>query len=272
MAAGSAATLVAYGLIALTWSAWDLSYTTVYLAAGGVTLAAAVLAALVWPQIEAPHPQRQRLLLRRRYWLYYALQFMAGARRQVFVVFGGFMLVERYGLDVAHVTALFMLNLVANMILAPLIGRLVSRAGERLALVIEYAGLALVFVLYAGLYWFGWGVAVAAALYVVDNLFFAMAIAMRTYFQKIADPSDIAPTSAVSFTINHIAAVFLPAALGFLWLVSPAAVFVLGAALALVTVGLSALVPRHPAPGNETAFSRPRAVAPAAPAPYISAE
>ena len=92
---------------------------------------------------------------------------------------------------------------------------------------------------------------IAAVLYVVDHLFFALAIAIETYFQKIADPKDIASNAGVSFTINHIAAVFLPVAFGFLWLVSPSAVFLAGAGMALISLGLSLNVPRHPAPGNE---------------------
>ena len=94
----------------------------------------------------------------------------------------------------------------------------------------------------------------AATLYVVDHLFFALAFALKTYFQKIADPGDIAPTAAVAFTINHIAAVFLPAALGYLWLVAPGAVFGLAAGFALVSLGLALMIPRHPAPGHETRF------------------
>ena len=86
--------------------------------------------------------------------------------------------------------------------------------------------------------------------------FFAIAIAMKTYFQKIADPGDIAPTAAVAFTINHIAAVFLPALLGYLWLVSPASVFVLAAGMATLSFMLALLIPRHPEPGNETVFAR----------------
>jgi hypothetical protein len=69
----------------------------------------------------------------------------------------------------------------------------------------------------------------AAALYVLNHIFFALALAIKTYFQKIATPGDIAPTAAVAFTINHIAAVFLPAALGYLWLTSPISVFLLAA-------------------------------------------
>ena len=69
-----------------------------------------------------------------------------------------------------------------------------------------------------------------------------MAIALKTYFQKIADPKDIAATSGVSFTINHIAAVVLPAVFGIIWLTNPAWVFYTGAAIAFVSLGLSQLI------------------------------
>ena len=157
LAAGSAATLVAYGLIVMTWRAFDLSYDLVYLVSGGITAVIAVMCYLLYPQFEAPNPQKKRLILRRRYWLYYALQFMAGARRQIFIVFAGFMMVEKFGFDVHEVTALFMINLVINMGLAPVFGRAVARFGERNTLVFEYSGLAIVFLAYGGLYWFGWG-------------------------------------------------------------------------------------------------------------------
>ncbi|MEM8959005.1 MAG: MFS transporter, partial [Pseudomonadota bacterium] len=203
----------------------------------------------------------KKLVLRRRYWLYYALQFMSGARRQIFVVFAAFMMVEHFGFEVQQVTALFIINFVANMLFAPLIGFAVGRFGERKALCFEYIGLMLVFLAYGGIYWFGWGAALAAALYVIDHLFFALALALKTYFQKIAAPEDIAPTAAVSFTINHIAAVFLPAALGYLWLVSPGSVFALAASMAVVSLVLALMIPRHPEPGFETVFSgvKPRA-------------
>ncbi len=263
VAAGSGATFVSYGLIVATWQAWDLSYNTVYIVAGGTTALLALFAYLAYPQFEAPNPQRKQLVLRRRYWLYYALQFMSGARRQIFIVFAGFMMVEKFGFEVHQVTTLFMVTLVANMIFAPIMGRVVQVFGERNALVVEYSGLILVFLAYGGLYWFGWGVALAAALYIIDHLFFALALALKTYFQKIADPSDIAPTAAVAFTINHIAAVFLPAALGYLWLTSPASVFTLAAGMAATSLTLALLIPRHPEPGRETIFSRVRQPAPA---------
>jgi hypothetical protein len=263
VAVGSGATLVAYALLVTTWQPLGLSFDVVYWVAGGTTAAVALFCLVAYPQFESPNPQRVRFVLRRRYWLYYALQFMSGARRQIFVVFAGFMMVERFGFEVHQMTALFMATLLANMLFAPLMGRAVQVFGERNALAFEYAGLAAVFFAYGGLYWFGWGVALAGALYILDHLFFALAFAMKTYFQKIADPGDIAPTAAVAFTINHIAAVFLPAALGYLWLVSPGAVFGLAAGMAVTSLGLALMIPRHPEPGQETIFAVLRAPSPA---------
>ena len=256
VAMGSAATAVVYGLIVLTWDRFDLSYNTVFMASGGVTALLALFCLIAYPQFDAPTPQTKKLILRKRYWLYYALQFMAGARRQIFVVFAGFMMVEKFGFKVHELTSLYLINLMINMMAAPLLGKAVARFGERRTLIFEYAGLAIVFAAYGGIYWFGWGVLLAAILYVIDHVLFALALALKTYFQKIADPADIAPTAAVAFTINHIAAVFLPALLGLLWVISPGAVFGLAAAMALVSLALSLLIPRHPEPGNETILSK----------------
>jgi len=140
-----------------------------------------------------------------------------------------------------------LVNAVLNMLFAARIGRIIGEVGERRVLIFEYFGLAIVFTAYAFVNHAG----IAAGLYIVDHFFFALAIAIRTYFQKIADPADIAATAGVGFTINHIAAVVLPAFLGFLWLVSPAAVFLVGTGLAVLSLLLSFNVPSNPSPGNE---------------------
>ena len=133
------------------------------------------------------------------------------------------------------------------MVFAPKIGGLIVKWGERRALIFEYIGLVGVFVTYAFVEtpW------IAAALYLIDHAFFALAIAMKTYFQKIADPADIAPTAGVAFSINHIAAVGLPVALGYVWINSHSAVFLIGAGMALTSLILSLMVPRNPEPGRE---------------------
>ena len=254
VAVGSGASLLSYGALVATWDYFDLSYNIVYMISGSACTLIALYCWVAFPKFEAS-PQLKKMVLRRRYWLYYALQFMAGARRQIFVVFAAFMMVERFGFEVHEITALFLVNYLANMLLAPLMGRALGVYGERNVLVFEYFGLVLVFLAYGGIYYFGWGVILAASLYVVDHLLFSLAFAKRTYFQKIADPQDIAPTAAVAFTINHIAAVFLPALLGYFWVVSPGGVFGLAAAMAGVSVMLALLIPRDPEPGRETIFS-----------------
>ncbi|MDC0738792.1 MFS transporter [Cognatishimia sp. SS12] len=260
-AGASASTILVYVLIIMTWERLGLSYNTVFLATGGLTAALALFALLAYPQFESPTVQVKKMVLKKRYWLYYALQFMAGARRQIFIVFAGFMMVERFGYEVHELTSLYLINLVANMLIAPMIGGFIARFGEQRTLLIEYLGLVLVFLAYGGVYFFGWGVVVAMVLYVVDHMLFSMALALKTYFQKIADPEDIAPTAAVAFTINHIAAVFLPVVLGLLWLVSPAAVFVLAALMAATSFGLALLIPRAPEKGYETRLQLARSVA-----------
>ena len=257
-AAGAGSSLLAYGLIVLLWAPLGLNYNNVYLASGGLTAAIALFCLLAYPQFASPVPQHKHMVLRRRYWLYYLLQFMAGARRQIFVVFAAFMMVERFGLKVHELTALFLINYLANLLLSPFVGRWLARFGERRILMVEHGGLLIVFVLYAGVYGYGWGLWLASALYVIDHMFFGMSFSLKTYFQKIADPADIAPTAAVAFTINHIAAVFLPAALGYLWVTSPASVFGLAAAMAATSLALTFLIPRHPAMGHETVLRRAR--------------
>lgn len=150
---------------------------------------------------------------------------------------------------------LFLINAGINVFLAPRIGRLIGRIGEHRALLFEYAGLILVFCGYALVE----TASIAAGLYIIDHLFFAMAIALKTYFQKIAAPEDIASTAGVSFSINHIAAVVIPAVFGIIWLSSPALVFYAGAAMAAVSFLLSLFIPDAPAQGRESRLTFSRA-------------
>lgn len=245
-------------------TAEPLDYRWPYLIAGLLSMALIIFAIMAYPRFEAPTPQRKGIALKQRYWLYYALVFIGGARRQIFMVFATFMLVEKFSYAVHEMAALLLLNHFVTMLVAPFIGRLIAVYGERLAMTIEYLGLIVVFSGYAMLYYVDANPIWAAVLYLADHIFFAIAFAQKTYFQKIADAEDHAPTAAVAFTINHIAAVFLPAMLGYLYLVAPAWVFILGAIMASTSLVLARLVPRHPDIGCETTLVRPAPSAAAA--------
>ena len=252
MGAGSLTTLLAYLAIIVGWKKFELSFEFLYLSSGGLTAAIAIICLIVFPTFKTETRQLTKLVIRRRYWLYYTFEFLSGARRQIFVVFAAFMMVEKFEFEVHQVTALFLINLVINIFAAPFLGYFIAKFGERRALLIEYFGLVCVFLAYSGIYIFDWGVIVAAILFVLDHLFFGLGMAVHTYFQKISSPEDIAPTAAVSLTINHVAAVFLPVLFGLLWLVSPAMVFLAAAFLAFLSFLLALLVPRFPIVGNET--------------------
>ncbi|EGQ7966779.1 MFS transporter [Vibrio vulnificus] len=245
---GALASLVTYGAIWLLLEVWQLSFQMVYLLAGGVGFVLVMVMAFAFPQFQTTVVQNKKLVLRKRYWLYYALTFMSGARRQIFTVFAGFLMVEKFGYSAADITLLFLANYLFNFLFAKRIGRFIGVVGERKALTFEYVGLFFVFVGYALVQSAEW----AAALYIIDHLFFALALAIKTYFQKIADPADMASTAGVAFTINHIAAVVIPVTFGVIWLVSPASVFYIGAFMAAISLLLSFNIPAKPEEGNET--------------------
>ena len=252
IAVGAFASIVVYGFIWITFELLGIDFSLVYFLGGGATVVIGLVCWLLFQQFPVKVKQNRQRVLRRRYWLYYALTFLSGARRQIFIVFAGFLMVEKFGFDVAMISILFLVNAVLNMLFAARLGRLIGNIGERRILIFEYVGLTIVFTAYA----FVSNAAIAAGLYIIDHFFFALAIAIRTYFQKIADPADIAATAGVGFTINHIAAVVLPAVLGFLWLISPSAVFLVGSALAVLSMLLSFNVPENPCPGNEVVHGR----------------
>ncbi len=243
----SAASLIAFSSIWLLMEKFSWSYQNTYLLFGCLALIFTLLLALAFTHFPEKTAQTKKLIVRKRYWLFYALTFFSGARRQIFVVFAGFLMVEKFHYSVAQISALFLINYIFNWLFAAKIGKIIGQVGESNVLKFEYIGLIAIFVSYGLVE----NANIAAALYVIDHLFFALAIAIKTYFQKIALPEDIASSAGVSFSINHIAAVVIPALLGMLWIINSSWVFYIGAGFALCSLGLSMLIPKNPAIGIE---------------------
>ncbi len=256
-AAKSFTSLIVFVLIYIMMKFYSVEYKYVYAFFGLITSSVAIIAWIGFEHFKDDVVQEKKLVVKKEYWLFYILTFFAGARRQIFMVFAGFLLVEKFGLDIENMVTLLFVNSVLNIYLAPKIGKFITKVGEAVTLKVEYLGLMLVFTSYA----FVDNIYFAFFLYVIDNLLFSMAIALKTYFQKIADPKDIASASAVSFTINHIAAVFLPFFLGLIWLYSHSLVFIIGALIGLASFILSFLVPLHPMQGFETTLVKKESIA-----------
>lgn len=241
------ASLLVYSAVWVLMDQLSWSYQSTYVLFGGIGVILTVIIALSFKQFTPKTEQSKKLILKKRYWLFYALTFFSGARRQIFVVFAGFLMVEKFGYSVANISALFLINYVFNWFFAAKIGKFIGQYGERFVLKFEYLGLILLFCSYAVVS----NQYVAAGLYIVDHLLFAFAIAIKTYFQKIASPEDIASTAGVSFSINHIAAVVIPTLLGMVWIINSAWVFYVGVGFAFCSFVLALLIPNAPAIGTE---------------------
>jgi hypothetical protein len=209
-----------------------LKFEQIYLLIGGLIIAAGFWGFFQNPVDRNIVPQHKKMIFRKKYWLFYFLTFMAGARRQIFIAFAVFLLVKKFQFTVQEVTILFVINNVANFFFSPLIGKSIIRFGERKVLSLEYFSLVFIFLAYATVE----SKTLVAILYILDHIFFNFSIAIRTYFQKVGDPRDIAPSIAVGFTINHIAAVVLPALGGLLWIVDYRIPFVCGAVLSMISL------------------------------------
>jgi hypothetical protein len=227
----AAASNVGIGLAIWGLDRW-FGYVGTYLSIGGLIVCVALWGFTQNPTHSDIVIQHKKMIFRRKYWLFYFLTFMAGARRQIFTTFAVFLLVEKFHYSVGDITLLFVLNNIINYFVTPRIGTGIIRFGERKVLSLEYSSLIAIFVTYA----FTGSRVVAAGLYVFDQILFNFSIAIRTYFQKVGDPRDIAPSMAVGFTINHIAAVVLPALGGAIWLIDYRWVFLGGAAMSLISL------------------------------------
>ncbi len=226
---------------AVIWALFRFTHppmSLVYAALGVLIIGFGIYSIFKDPADKELPAQHKKIIIRKKYWLFYALNFLSGARRQVFVVFAVFMLVQKYNFTVWEISALFVLNNLITWLVSPLIGKAINRFGERKILSLEYIFLIIIFLGYA-VFELKW---IAAGLYVIDHIFFNFSIGIHTFFQKTADPKDIAPSIAVSFTINHISAVIIPAIGGMLWMLNWQIPFIFGSALAVVSLVLVQLI------------------------------
>lgn len=227
----AAVSSVAAGLLVYFLGAFA-DYREMYLVLGVIVLIAGVWGMFQNPTHTGIVPQRKKMFLRRKYSLFYILTFLSGARRQIFVVFSILLLVQVFHLSVRDMTLLFIVNNVVAYILNSVIGKAINRFGERFISSIEYAGVVIVFLVYA----FSTSKNLVMFMYILDNILYNFDVSIRTYFQKVADPADIASSMSVGFTINHIAAVFLPALGGFFWMIDYRIPFIAGSVLGMVSL------------------------------------
>jgi predicted MFS family arabinose efflux permease len=240
-AAGSAGWGLGLGL-ALALMSLGLTIRPMYLLAGAASVVAAGACLGIPRDLKTPGP---RFVFRRKYGLYYLLCFLEGWRKQVFICFAGFLLVREYGTDVRTLLILWIVAQAIGYVGSPHVGRLVDRVGERRVLIAYYTSIIFVFIGYA---------LVPSAyllyfLFVSDSALFMLSMATTTYVNRIAPSSEHTPTLSMGVAMNHVAAVAMPLAGGFLWqFLGYQYAFGLGAVAAALSVVAAMFVPRHAVP------------------------
>jgi hypothetical protein len=237
------------GLIIFTFSSFDFRF--LFGVAGFIAITAALWSFFHRPSDQGLTPQKRGLVFKKRYWLFYVLTGLSGARRQIFTVFSIFLLVEYFRFSLWQMSLLFLFNNGLNYFLNPYIGLAINRVGEKKLLTAKYLTVLAICVAYV----FCDNPILAAGLYILDQLTFCFTVSIRTYFQKIAAPEDIAPSMAVGVTVNHIVAVIVPFVGGMMWMYSRRLPFLLGIVFALGSLIMTTYMKTKDDPKGEVALA-----------------
>jgi predicted MFS family arabinose efflux permease len=222
---GQMGALAAVGSIIGAALAWILSgsrstppYWLIFATGGTMALAAAV----TFVQIRGVgrHAARPRLIIRRKYWLYYVLCVLFGARKQIFMTFGPWVLIKVFHRSVDTFAKLRIVNSLLTVFTNPFIGSLIDRWGERRVLMVDSFLLMLVCLGYGASHLFGSaGVWVAFACFVLDEVIFGFGMARTIYLSKIAEkPEHVTASLGLGVSLDHAVSMTLPTLGGMLWM------------------------------------------------------
>ena len=218
-----------------------LGYRTMfYWAFIGLTIGA-VLVAFVKSPRAVGEEKRSRFVIRREYGFYYLLTFLEGSARQIWGSFAMFTLVKNFGIDIRTVTMMLIVNSLLTTFLNPKIGVWIDQWGERKALMVGYAGLIVVFLVFA-LNTTPW---VAIAIFFAYSAMFAFNMATPSYLHKIARPGELSPSLAMGVTFEHLAGVAIPIVGGLLWVTyGYTYAFLVGAFVAMICFAAVTQLPK----------------------------
>lgn len=240
-------TVLGTGVIWLSFSDEAPQYLPGFLcAAGGGVVAAAIYSRL---KVSGVHYRRSFFVMRRKFWLYYVLEFLFGARKQIFITFGPWVLIHVYGLSPGDIAFLLMLASGIGLVFKPVAGWAMDEWGERVVMVGDGLTLTLVCLGYgfAGLFPGDPRVAllIAGTCFILDNLLFALGTGRTVYVSRLAsDPDELTGTLSLGVTVNHIASMVIPFWAGLMWKeLGFQIVFAAAGALAMLVAGFSWLVP-----------------------------
>jgi predicted MFS family arabinose efflux permease len=229
-------TILGVGAVFLIAQRFGDRFGLFYAIAACSALAAGVL--YMGLQVGREDGRSRRVVLKKKYGLFYAISALFGIRKQIFLAFGAWVLVDLHGVSVGTIALLYFVASTLGVIMRPLLGEVIDWLGERTVLSVDELLLLAICLTYAfasDVLPAPWDLYSLFAAYILDSVLFALRIARTTYLQKIADdPSEITPTISMGITIDHAVAMTLPILSGYIWEVFGFRwVFLLAAAIAL---------------------------------------
>jgi predicted MFS family arabinose efflux permease len=238
-AIGMAATIVGATVVWMGLDYIDLGYRETFLIAAGGAAAAAVVIGFLRP-LPKREGKRPKLVVKRRYGLYYLLNVFSGARKQIFMTFGVWVLVKVFEQPASTIAKLWIVASFIGIFFQPQLGKLIDRIGERAILMANAVVLVIICMGYgfAHLLPIAHPVWVIYVCYVIDNLIFATGMARATYLDKIAEhEEDIHASLSMGVTIDHAVSMSIPALGGIVWVrYGYPWVFVAAAAIAVLNL------------------------------------
>lgn len=213
-------TLVVSG--AILWMLFKflhISYMTAFSIGAAAYIAAAV--SLMFIKQDQTVKQPSRFVLNKEYGLYYWLSILFGARKQIFLTFGPWVLVDVFRQSVATMAMLFFIVSVSGIFVKPWIGKMIDSFGERFVLRAEAVICFIICLGYAfadNIFGIQWALPVICACYIVDQSTSAVSMARATYMKKIAlTKEEISSSLALGTSLDHLVTVFLPFLGGLIW-------------------------------------------------------
>jgi predicted MFS family arabinose efflux permease len=192
-------------------------YALVFVAGGAMALVAGVL--FLRMRGVGHQTARPRLIVRREYWLYYVLSLLFGARKQIFITFGPWVLIKVFHQPVATFAILGILNSLLTVFTSPALGNLIDRWGERRMLMLDGLILVAVCLGYGQAHRLGQvGLYLAFACFVLDQVMFGFGNARTTYLAKIAQaPQHVTASLSLGVSLDHAVSMTLPTLGGWIW-------------------------------------------------------
>ncbi|ABO49883.1 conserved hypothetical protein [Desulforamulus reducens MI-1] len=216
----TAASLVGFSVVYLGIRYFHLSYSAIFALAGLSVLASCLCLLLM--ESRKSSSRRQKLVFKRKYLLFYGLNILFGARKQIFLTFAPWVLIKIFNQPVTTFAVLGLIGTVAGIPFRALLGKAIDTFGERMIIATESILLVFVCIGYGYAQYFGLGhyaLWLVFFCYIGDQLLFACNMARATYLNKIIDsPEDLTPTLSMGLTIDHLVSMTIPFFGGLLWM------------------------------------------------------